>query len=437
MKFLVINGPNLNLLGKREPGIYGNDSYESLCALIENYAREHNSTARCFQSNHEGAIIDEIHAADGVYDAIIINPGAYTHYSYAILDALKAVDVPAYEVHISHIDRREAFRAISVTAPACVGQIYGMGFKGYLMAMDHFLNEEAAKAEAEAAPPAPIPELSPVKLCVIGDPVSHSLSPRIQTAMLSALEAEGSYTYETVKQDELEAFLERVRAGEYTGFNATMPHKQLLYTMMDRLDEGARQCQAVNTVCVEDGKLVGYNTDGTGFVAALKAMGCALTGKKVMLLGAGGAARSVALGLARSGARQVTVCARDKMKAADLCILFPAFLVPTNFELGTLVKEAKTSQILVNCTSLGMTGQGQFEDFDFLDALPSNAVVCDLIYHPFETELLRQARERGLKTMNGLPMLVWQGVLALEKFLGQDGLDKELMAKAAFGSLSD
>ena len=437
MKFLVINGPNLNLLGKREPGIYGNDSYEALCVLIENYAREHGSTARCFQSNHEGAIIDEIHAADGVYDAIIINPGAYTHYSYAILDALKAVDVPAYEVHISHIDRREAFRAISVTAPACVGQIYGMGFKGYLMAMDHFLNEEAAKTEAEAAPPAPAPELAPVKLCVIGDPVSHSLSPRIQTAMLSALEAEGSYTYETVRQDELEAFLARVRAGEYTGFNATMPHKQLLYTMMDKLDEGARQCQAVNTVCVEDGKLVGYNTDGTGFVAALKAMGCSPTGKKVMLLGAGGAARSVAIGLARSGARQVTVCARDKMKAADLCILFPAFLVPTNFELGTLVKEAKTSQILVNCTSLGMTGQGQFEDFDFLDALPDNAVVCDLIYHPFETELLRRARERGLKTMNGLPMLVWQGVLALEKFLGQDGLDRDLMAKAAFESLSN
>ena len=95
--------------------------------------------AGVYQSNHEGAIIDEIHAADGVYDAIVINPGAYTHYSYAILDALKAVDVPAYEVHISHIDQREPFRAVSVTAPACVGQLYGYGFQGYLMAMDYFL----------------------------------------------------------------------------------------------------------------------------------------------------------------------------------------------------------------------------------------------------------------------------------------------------------
>ena len=139
MKFLIINGPNLNLLGKREPGIYGGESYAALCEQIQAHAAAHDSTADCFQSNHEGAIIDRIHAADGVYDAIVINPGAYTHYSYAILDALKAVDVPAYEVHISHIDQREPFRAISVTAPACVGQLYGHGFQGYLMAMDHFL----------------------------------------------------------------------------------------------------------------------------------------------------------------------------------------------------------------------------------------------------------------------------------------------------------
>ena len=139
MRFLIINGPNLNLLGKREPGIYGDQSYEALCQMIADHAGKHDSTADFFQSNHEGAIIDTIHAADGEYDAIIINPAAYTHYSYAILDALKAVSVPAYEVHISAIDKRESFRAVSVTAPACVGQLYGHGFAGYLMAMDYFL----------------------------------------------------------------------------------------------------------------------------------------------------------------------------------------------------------------------------------------------------------------------------------------------------------
>lgn len=143
MKFLIINGPNLNLLGKREPGIYGDQTYEALCAMIKEHAEKNGSAADFFQSNHEGAIIDAIHEADGVYDAIIINPAAYTHYSYAILDALKAVSVPAYEVHISNIDRRESFRAVSVTAPACVGQLYGHGFAGYLMAMDYFLEGRA------------------------------------------------------------------------------------------------------------------------------------------------------------------------------------------------------------------------------------------------------------------------------------------------------
>ena len=143
MKILVLNGPNLNLLGQREPGVYGETNYEALCQRLQAFAQAHGSTAECFQSNHEGAIIDTIHAAQGVYDAIVINPGAYTHYSYAILDALKAVDVPAFEVHISHIDQREPFRAVSVTAPACVGQLYGHGFQGYLMAMDHFLEGKA------------------------------------------------------------------------------------------------------------------------------------------------------------------------------------------------------------------------------------------------------------------------------------------------------
>lgn len=142
MKFLVINGPNLNLLGSREPAIYGRQDYAYLCKLVQDYAAAHGSTAKCFQSNHEGAIIDEIQASQGKFDAIIINPGAYTHYSYAIHDALKSVDVPAFEVHISDIQSREEFRKISVTRPACVGQIYGQGLKGYTMAMDYFLEKD-------------------------------------------------------------------------------------------------------------------------------------------------------------------------------------------------------------------------------------------------------------------------------------------------------
>lgn len=139
MKFLILNGPNLNLLGQREPGVYGSDSYESLCQRLKDFAAAHGSEVECVQSNHEGAIIDAIHAAQGVYDAIVINPGAFTHYSYAILDALKAVSVPAVEVHISNVHQREEFRHQSVTAPACVGQICGLGLYGYEAAMGFFL----------------------------------------------------------------------------------------------------------------------------------------------------------------------------------------------------------------------------------------------------------------------------------------------------------
>ena len=146
MKFLIINGPNLNLLGQREPGIYGEENYQSLCQRLKDYAQARNSTAAFLQSNHEGVIIDAIHAAQGKFDAIILNPGAYTHYSYAILDALKAVSVPAVEVHISNVHRREEFRHRSVTAPACVGQICGLGLYGYEAAMGYFL---AANGAAE------------------------------------------------------------------------------------------------------------------------------------------------------------------------------------------------------------------------------------------------------------------------------------------------
>ena len=147
MKILILNGPNLNLLGKREPGIYGTGSYDDLCMELVAYAAARDIRVDIRQSNHEGTLIDEIQAADGVYDGIVINPGAYAHYSYAIYDALRCAPVPAVEVHISDINAREPFRAVSVTAPACVRVITGHGLAGYLEAMDYLLqhtNDTAA-----------------------------------------------------------------------------------------------------------------------------------------------------------------------------------------------------------------------------------------------------------------------------------------------------
>ena len=137
MKILVINGANMNMLGRREPDIYGKEDYAALCARIYEHAQNRGLAVECFQSNHEGAIIDAIQEAQGVYSGIVINPGAYAHYSYAIYDALRAVDVPAVEVHISDITAREPFRAVSVTAPACVKTICSHGLRGYLEAMDY------------------------------------------------------------------------------------------------------------------------------------------------------------------------------------------------------------------------------------------------------------------------------------------------------------
>mgnify|MGYP005853117109 FL=1 len=147
MHILVVNGPNMNMLGIRQPEIYGHETYEDLKALIRAEADRLGASVSFFQSNHEGAILDAIHAADGVYDAIVLNPGAYTHYSYAILDALKAVDVPCIEVHISNVHQREEFRHKSVTAPACVGQICGLGLFGYEAAMSYFLWNEKESRE--------------------------------------------------------------------------------------------------------------------------------------------------------------------------------------------------------------------------------------------------------------------------------------------------
>lgn len=135
MKFLIINGPNLNLLGLREPEIYGKQNYKALVSFVEAAAREAGAEAKCFQSNHEGAIVDEIQNAYGKFDGIIINPAAYTHTSVAILDALKAVAIPAVEVHLSDVDKREPFRQVSYAGMACVKTYKGLGFEGYRQAV--------------------------------------------------------------------------------------------------------------------------------------------------------------------------------------------------------------------------------------------------------------------------------------------------------------
>ena len=135
MKILVINGANMNMLGRREPDIYGKEDYAALCARIYEHAQSRGVAVECFQSNHEGTLVDEIQAAYGVFDGIVINPAAYTHTSVAILDALKAVALPAVEVHLSDVTKREDFRQVSYARLACVKTYMGLGFEGYRQAI--------------------------------------------------------------------------------------------------------------------------------------------------------------------------------------------------------------------------------------------------------------------------------------------------------------
>lgn len=154
-KILVMNGPNLDMLGTREPAVYGYDTLETLEETVIAYAAERGVKATCFQSNSEGKLINKLHKAPAKYDAVIYNPGAHTHYSYAIRDAIASIDTPVVEVHLSDVDSREGFRCVSVTAPVCVAQIKGMGIQGYCDAVDYLLDvsnpQRLGDADAEAA----------------------------------------------------------------------------------------------------------------------------------------------------------------------------------------------------------------------------------------------------------------------------------------------
>lgn len=274
------------------------------------------------------------------------------------------------------------------------------------------------------------------KLCIIGDPVLHSKSPLIQNAMLSEFGLDYIYLCQSVPRGKVKEWLECASFSGYAGFNATMPHKEALVPLMDELDPLAKKCGAVNTVCIKNGKYYGYNTDGGGFLRALADLGMEAAGKRVLLLGSGGAARAVGLALAGAGARAV-IANRTVSRAEEICQMDPAHLTPADFEIETLCRLASESDVLVNCTSLGMEGTGtDFEGLGFVDALPSGAAVCDAVYAPAETALLRRARELGHPAMNGMGMLLHQAILALEHFTGQD-LDRKRAKAVALGALGE
>lgn len=274
------------------------------------------------------------------------------------------------------------------------------------------------------------------KLCVIGDPVMHSKSPIIQNAMIEALGLDYVYLCQPVPKGEAGRWLDHAAYAGYAGFNATIPHKEELFPLMDRVDEFARKAGAVNAVCIKNGKYYGYNTDCGGILRALADLGVDPAGKKVLLLGAGGAAKGVAVALTGAGAT-VTVCNRTVGRAEELCKIDPARMTASGMESGTLCKLAAGSDLVVNCTSLGMeTAGADFPDLSFVDALPPGAAVLDAVYAPPETSLVKRARETGHPAANGMGMLLHQAILALEHFTGET-IDVEKAKEAALKALGE
>lgn len=267
------------------------------------------------------------------------------------------------------------------------------------------------------------------KLGLIGYPLGHSLSPKIHAAALAACGLQGSYSPFPIPPEDkpvLQTLLARVRSGEIHGLNVTIPHKQNVITFMDELTPTAKAIGAVNTIYMQGDKLIGDNTDASGFLADLKKVnkemsprrhGDASTqvDKSAVVLGAGGSARAVVYALLNDG-WNVTIAARKIKQSQQLAVSFMNYALRiTTFDL-----QPSTFNLIVNTTPLGMTLNIDQSPLPENLSLPANAFVYDLVYNPRETKLVRDARAQGLNASTGLGMLIEQAALAFEKWTGHN-----------------
>jgi shikimate dehydrogenase len=250
---------------------------------------------------------------------------------------------------------------------------------------------------------------------VIGHPIAHSRSPLIHGTWLAEHGIEGSYEPIDVAPDALEAFIERVRKGEFAGGNVTIPHKEAVFSLCDDVDPLAEKIGAVNTLVMRDGRLLGTNTDYLGFLGNLDAgaPGWSQGLERALVLGAGGAARAILVALASRGI-PVILLNRTRASADRLAAEIDGDV--TVGQLADINEAAPLAGLVVNTTSIGMHGT-RFEGFD-LSALRPDTLVTDIVYVPLETPLLAEARARGLKTVDGLGMLLHQAVPGFEAWFG-------------------
>lgn len=263
-------------------------------------------------------------------------------------------------------------------------------------------------------------ETHPLKAGVMGWPISHSLSPRLHGFWLRAQGIAGSYEALPVKPDELRDALRALPGNGFRGVNLTVPLKEAAPAIVDGMDDNARRIGAINLVTVEpDGTLFGRNTDAFGFSQNLLAAGFSPQGKAACVLGAGGAARAVLIALADMGYREIFLCNRTPERATALAqALSTARCAITPLAWNDAATAFSRCDLLVNATSAGMKGANDLS-ID-LTALPADATVTDIVYTPLETGLLRAARARGLKTVDGLGMLLHQARPSFHAFFGID-----------------
>ena len=255
----------------------------------------------------------------------------------------------------------------------------------------------------------------PPRACLMGHPVAHSRSPMIHGYWLKALGIAGAYDLKDLAPGEFPDFINRLEANGYVGGNVTVPHKEAAYRLVDGRDEAAEAVGAVNTVWLENGRLLGGNSDAHGFIANLddRAPGWDVPGGKAVILGAGGAARSAAYALLKRRMR-VTLVNRNVQRAEELAAYYGREVRACGYD--ALPQALAEAVLLVNCTSTGMVGKPRLE----IDLAPlnSSAVVYDVVYVPLETELLAAARERGHRTVDGLGMLLQQAGFGFQKWFG-------------------
>lgn len=267
---------------------------------------------------------------------------------------------------------------------------------------------------------------------VLGWPVSHSRSPRLHGHWLQRYGIDGAYVPLAVKPEDFPRALRALTLLNFVGCNVTLPHKEAALAACDEVDETALKIGAVNTVVVQDGRLIGSNSDAFGFLENLRdsAAGWRAKAGPALVLGAGGAARAVIQALLSEGAPEILLANRSPDRAHDLAKHFGAKVKVIDW--AKRVEAQSEASLLVNSTSLGMTGQPALELS--LDRLPASAVVTDLVYSPLETPLLKAARARGLRSVDGLGMLLHQARPGFEAWFGQSPLvDAELRAAVLAG----